>query len=177
MVGGLFQIVMRGYYEEKLRLNHLNTFSISINGKHENSFFRGGNTDFYKTCYNTMSIRKYKNFEIIFHDITIGNELYNSSKLWYIYPLNLYCLNQKPLLVNNKKIIKLNLQRETLLNKTLLNIQRETLLNKRKRIEIEEKNDNTVIKRNYSFRSEAADKRAQRNVQNKEIKHKMRKCY
>lgn len=110
----------------------------------------------FQTCYITMTIRKYTNFKIIFDDINIGNELYNSSNSWYIYPINLYRLDKKPILVNSKKRIKLNLQREALLNKRKNEKEKKQIKMKMK------ENDNTFIKINpYNYKAINSDCSAQ----------------
>ena len=120
------------------------------------------------TCYKTIPIRKYNNFELIFDDKKIGKEYY-SNELINIYSINISELNNKSILVNSEKISKIN--KEKLIK----------IIKKEKKEKVKEKDiycDNSEIsfyKSTYSGRNTNRDFRFQKKVQDRQMKQQMKR--
>ena len=100
MARGLSQLVAYGAQDVYLIRNQPITFMLMKINRCIKTIIRDDIEYKYVSCRSTMSFRKYNNFEIIFDDITIHKNLYNSNDLIYIYPINLRYTNLKPILDN-----------------------------------------------------------------------------
>ena len=170
MVGGLIQLVAYGAQDAYLSSRPQITFWKTTYRRHTN-FAMEHYDNLCGTCFTTMSGRTYNNFEIIFHEEQLGKEYY-SNNLINICPINLNDLNNKSIMVNSEKIIKINKEK---LNSI---IKRE---NKLKEEEEKERKKEERRNRNYdvqffklSFRNANQVERAQRAAQNRQIKNQMK---
>ena len=104
--GGLMQMVSYGWQDTFLTANPKIIFFRSPYKKYTN--FSTESIDC--TCYKTIPIRKYNNFELIIDDKKIGKEYY-SNELINIYSINISDLNNTSILVNSEKISKINIEK------------------------------------------------------------------
>ena len=179
MTGALIQLVAYGAQDVFLSQNSRpfsNTTYFSIKYKRHTNYAIDGTVlnVVYSTCEVHMKHRTYRNFEIIFDDTKIGEEMYNSNDLLYLFSTNLYNLNEKSILVNNQDIV---LQHKHKIEELIKTYKKK--LNKNKK---EEENEEKKWRRSRddiqcwkpSYKMANSNARAIRRSQDKQLKHQMK---
>jgi hypothetical protein len=164
MPGGLMQLLAYGAQNMYLTGDPQISFWKNTNGICTKIRTEDGSE--YINCSKFMKERKYENFDTIFDDLTVGKELYYCEDIIHLITINLHNLDNKSILINDKKTVNQN------------KCKLESLIKEDKKKKKEE--EKKLAQRNSSngtqffsvnYRNIDANRRPQQRVQNRQIKH------